>query len=439
MLPWNHKQQKQQKKVTIGTIDPYCSYSHFWLPLTISLFVLFSPDLSNAQNQAFTVKPATAWTEMFIRQTGWTGGDGIYSIKLPSATSTGQNPNKVKDQVLFLFSDSVIDTLADGQSVTNGFTMIHNAAAVLHGLQPDKKSLDFHWQKNKEGKPASLFMPATESGKLADDSIYYWLGDGIAWSGKSMNSATVTSAADPALAIFAYQMITTDSSPFGFKDIGNDLLITDRNFQVLKTVRMPALENGSFGAGLYRQKTVDTDQANEDPYIYIYGVRGMGKSLVVARATDKDLVIPANWEYYDGTGWTRDIKNSKDVTKHVSNELSVTRTPDGQYALIFQLDGIQPYIGLRMAPTPYGPFGPMDTIWHCQEPATDTNQLVYNAKAHPALSHEGGLLISYNVNSLTFLKTLKESPNFYRPRFLWLKWNKAEKAKKDETPAQANR
>lgn len=442
MQVWNPNNKRKKNlrfEIAIGTNTQCRSYSYFWWSLTIFLFGLCVPAILQAQNPkkphptshaGFTIGPAADWTAMFNRKVGWTGGDGIYSIKLPNAA--GHHADSDKGQVLFLFSDSVIDSLVDGKSATSGFTMIHNAAAVLHGPAPNKKNLDFHWQKNKEGKPASLFMPPTASGKLADDSIYYWLGDGIAWTDKSTNSATITSSSEPALAIFAYRMISFDNSPFGFKDIGNDLIITNRNLQVLKTIELPALAHGNFGAGIYRQDTSHIDVRHAVPYIYIYGVHGMGKSLVVARATDKDLITPANWQYYDGAGWTTDIKKCSDVTAHVSNELSVTRTPDGQYALIFQLDGIQPYIGMRMAPTPYGPFGQIDTIWHCPEPAADSNQLVYNAKAHPVLSPEGGLLISYNVNSLTFLKTLKESPNFYRPRFLLLKWNKAKKEAKAE-------
>lgn len=432
MLVFSPKEDWREKKVTIGTIQKDCSYSRLWLVVSISLGILLSPDLSRAQKMPYTIKPAKSWTDMFIRSTGWTGADGIYSMKLPPNKTAGHPPGKARDQsqVLFIFSDSVIDTLVNGKSATQGFTMIHNAAAVLDGLKPKKNNLEFHWQKNTNGQPASLFMPPTgRPGGPRDDVVYYWLGDVTTWSGKPNNKTISKGATSPALAIFAYRMITTDSSPFGFKDIGNDLLITDRNFKVLKRVVVPVLEHGNFGAGIYRQDTDQLVSGQTAPYIYIYGVRGMDKSLVVARTTDADLTVPANWEYYDGTSWTNNIKKSKTITRHVSNELSVTRAPDGQYALIFQLDGIQPYIGLRMAPTPYGPFSPMDTIWHCPQPATDSNLLVYNAKAHPALSPEGKLLISYNVNSLTFLKTLKESPQFYRPRFLWLKWNNVKKAK----------
>ena len=144
--------------------------------------------------------------------------------------------------------------------------------------------------------------------------------------------------------------------------------------------------------------------------------------MIVARTTLSGITMPETWRYYNGKDWVSDINKCQEITKHVSNELSITRIKKDKYALIYQLDGIQPYIGLKLAPTPFGTFGSMDTLWHCTEP-TDKNKIfVYNAKAHPSLSPKGKLLISYNVNSLDFLNQLHKEPTFYRPRFLMLTW-----------------
>ena len=371
----------------------------------------------------YTIQRADKWTKLFNRQTGWTGGDGIYSILLPKGF---KNPlaKKGKNNILFLFSDSIIDTLINGQQTNNGFTMVHNAVALLNGVQPDSTQIHFHWQKQATGNPASLFIPTNQqkiNGKPSDDSIYYWLGDGIALQNKTQQ---VTN--DTALAIFAYKMINTSSEPFGFKDIGNDLLLTDAHFKILKQVNLPIIAKGNFGAAIYQEENThsskNTTSSNNAPFIYIYGVRGQQKGLIVARTTIMNLPKPDNWEYYTGKRWVKDIHQCKDITAHVSNELSVTRTPDGQYALIYQLDGIQPFIGMKLSATPYGPFSEMDTLWHCTEPTATNKILVYNAKAHPSLSPSAKLLISYNVNSLDFLNKLREEPTFYRPRFLLLTW-----------------
>jgi len=374
----------------------------------------------------YTIQPSKSWTTLFYRQKGWTGGDGIYSIQLPPDF---QNPlaKKGKKNILFLFSDSIIDTLLDGEQTNNGFTMIHNAVAVLNGLKPDHSQMHFHWRTKDSKKPASVFMPTDQQKQKdppADDSIYYWLGDGIALQNKKNKQAE-----DTALAIFAYKMINTSSEPFGFKDIENDLLLTDARFKILKQIPLPFIAEGNFGAAIFREKNIRKDRTqttkNDTDYIYIYGVRGRQKGLIIARTKENELTNPDQWEYYTGTNWVKDINQCKDITTNVSNELSLTRMPDGQYALIYQLDGIQPYIGMKLAPAPYGPFSNMDTLWHCTEPTATNKLLVYNAKAHPSLSPAGKLLISYNVNSLDFLNKLKAEPTFYRPRFLLLTWAKA--------------
>lgn len=403
--------------------------------ITLTLFTFFFCTINfNAQSQSthnkidrsnYTIQPATRWTQLFNRQTGWTGGDGIYSIKLPKSFKNNLTRNKKAGDILFLFSDSVIDTLMGGKPSSNGFTMIHNAVAILNGTTADDNALHFYWPTNSAKKPASVFMPAGQfdtQGKPVDDSIYYWLGDGISYQPNNNKKQDT----DTALAIFSYKMINTSSAPFGFKDIDNELLLTDVNFNVLKSVKIPVLASGNFGAGIYKEtfknKKTKKTASSADAYIYIYGVRGPHKGLVVARTNNNDLANPANWQYLSAGGWSKDIQSCIEIAAHVSNELSITRTPSGQYALIYQLDGIQPYIGMQLAPTPYGPFGRVDTIWHCAEPTPTNKLLVYNAKAHPSLSPKGKMLISYNVNSLDFLNKLREEPTFYRPRFLWLTW-----------------
>ena len=380
--------------------------------------------LSAAHTTAtFAIAPADNWTQLFQRETGWTGGDGIYSIALPS-NFKNKYTKKSKSNILFLFSDSIIDTLVNGKQTDNGFTMIHNAVAILNGQEANSEKIQFHWPEKKNGPPASVFIPADIKGKNglpSEDSVYYWLGDGIALQNNNNHPNK-----DTALAIFAYKMTNVNDEPFGFREIGNDLLLTDSKFTIKRQIPLPKISEGSLGAGIYQEnvghKHTSKKDSADDHYIYIYGVRGMHKGLIVARTTTKDITNPQNWTYYNGKNWVSDINQSKEITQHVSNELSVTKIKNGQYALIYQLDGIQPYIGLKLAPTPFGPFGKMDTLWHCTE-ATDKNKiLVYNAKAHPSLSPKGKLLISYNVNSLDFLQQLHKEPTFYRPRFLMITW-----------------
>ncbi|MDB5141977.1 MAG: hypothetical protein JWQ66_690, partial [Mucilaginibacter sp.] len=176
-----------------------------------------------------------------------------------------------------------------------------------------------------------------------------------------------------------------------------------------------------FGAGIY-VNTKEAGAPHPDGYIYIYGVRGLAKKLMVARVRPDNFENFTRWTYWDGQTWGNDIAKVVDVTKDVSNELSVTALPDGRYALVFQVDGMSTTVGMRIGKTPYGPFGPIIKLWDCKNDLIKKTYVVYNAKGHPGLSKPGELLISYNINSLDFINDLKVDPNLYRPRFIRVKF-----------------
>ncbi|MDB5025609.1 MAG: hypothetical protein JWP78_3364 [Mucilaginibacter sp.] len=61
-------------------------------------------------------------------------------------------------------------------------------------------------------------------------------------------------------------------------------------------------ESGSFGARIY----VNTNAAgapNPDGYMYVYGVRGMTKKLMVARVKPIDFEHFDKWVYWDEENW----------------------------------------------------------------------------------------------------------------------------------------
>ena len=116
------------------------------------------------------------------------------------------------------------------------------------------------------------------------------------------------------------------------------------------------------------------------------------------------------------------MKKSAHITNHVSNELSVSELPDGRFALVFQVDGISSIIGMRIGASPFGSFAPIINLYDCKQDLTSGKIFAYNAKAHPALSKPGELLVSYNVNSFDFENDIKLYPNLYRPRFVRVKF-----------------
>lgn len=356
----------------------------------------------------FTAEAAPEWDTLFDRTSGWFGADGIFSIPLI------RHDGQASDSALFVFSDTMTGEIKD-HKLQSGSRMLHNSVAYMKALAPDKKNIHFYYH-NSEGKPATMFIPNTPHAQAGD---YYWLGDGFVNAARHNN-----------IYIFAYRMHNAGSGSWSFKQVGNALIVIPADdkppFPNQRQIETPFLlhgneevESGSLGAGIF----VNTQAAgapDPDGYVYVYGVQGKEKNMIVARILPKDFETFDRWMFWDGHTWTNAMRKAAPVTHNVSNELSVSALPDGRYALVFQVGGMSDEIGLRLGLTPYGPFGPIIKVWSCRE-SQHKNYFTYNAKAHPALSKEGELLISYNVNAFDFLNEIRKNPNLYRPRFIRLK------------------
>ena len=357
----------------------------------------------------FTVAPATDWTNLFNRKHGWFGADGIFSIPLNGVDTAGAG-----NGTMLLFSDTMLGDIVN-DSLKPGYLMIHNSVAIIKNDTPEKNNIRFYWD-TINGKPIGLFTPNTINSKAGD---YYWLGDGFV--NKSLNATF----------IFAYRVHDTSAAAFGFAEIGNILIKIPSGskppFKDQQQIETPfflggtAETYGSFGACVFNN-TKDAGYKNADGYVYVYGVRGKKKDVMVARVKPKNFENFSMWRFWNGQQWNADIKTVANITDRASNELSVSPLPDGRYAMVFQTDGIGRTVGMRLSNHPQGPFGPVIKIWHCLEPDSAKNFIVYNAKAHPNLSKPNELLISYNVNSFDFWNDIKIYPNLYRPRFITVKF-----------------
>lgn len=361
----------------------------------------------------FTVSADTAWTSLLKRYSGWFGGDGIYTIPLNGAEAMLSGKN---DKSLIIFSDSMIGEVTDS-TMKPGYKMIHNSVAILKGNIPKPQNIKFYWDKEKNGQAESIFIPNTPKTEKGD---YYWLGDGF-----------VNTEGDGSVYIFGYRVRNVGSGAFGFKEVGNTLIKLNvkeaPNFTTIKQKDTPFYltddknDIGSFGSGIY-VNTKSAGAVNADGYIYVYGVRGMAKNLMVARVLPKQFENYSQWRFWDGKQWVADMNHVADITSNTSNELSVSQLADGRYALIFQVDGMSTSIGMRLANKLTGPWGPIIKLWDCKPDLIEKTFVVYNAKAHPSLSGPNELLISYNINSVDFINDLKIHPHLYRPRFIRVKF-----------------
>lgn len=361
---------------------------------------------------SFTVEEASEWTALFERTSGWFGADGIFSIPL----NGGEDADTSKKNVLFIFSDTMIGEIVNGK-LQGGSKMVHNSVAYMEENRADKNEIHFYPDKKNNSDVKTLFTPRTSDAQKGD---YYWLGDGFVNHFLKGNTY-----------IFAYHMRNASSKEWSFKQVGNALLVLKKGskppFKNYRQIKTPFLiegeeetESSSLGAGIFANVQT-ADVPAPDGYIYVYGVKGEAKELIVARVLPENFENFNQYRFWDGEGWSAGITHATGITDSVSNELSVTPLKDGRYALVFQINGMSDTIGLRLGLSPYGPFGPIIKVWTCEE-SQRKNYFTYNAKAHPGLSNPGELIISYNVNAFDFLNEISANPKLYRPRFIKMKF-----------------
>jgi len=360
----------------------------------------------------YAVEAAPEWSDLFYKESGWFGADGIFAIPANGKEAPGYANNS--SSYLF-FSDTMIGKAVEG-SVFEHSDMVNNSVAIIHGDEPDAGNIEFYWAKNKEGEPKSLFTPQTPNSKEGE---YLWLGDGF-----------VNQEKDDRMYLFAYRIQSTDTG-MGFKETGNILIVIPpgsnppfKNHRQLDTpLFLTGNDNesyGSFGAGVF-VNTEAAEAPDPDGYVYVYGVKGQNKQLLAARVQPENFENFNHWEYWSQDGWDSDINSAVAITDSVSNELSVYPVEEDKYVLIFQINGIGSNVGMRIGESPVGPFRSVKKLWNTEKISNkDDDFFAYNAKVHTNLSKPGELLISYNINSFDFLSDLKNYPNLYRPRFIRL-------------------
>jgi len=329
------------------------------------------------------------YTEAFHRTYGWAGADGTYSLPLSSG------------KTVWLFSDTLIGEVNPSGARSEDTIMINNSIALQDG--PDPSTVKFLWGGTEE-KGESLFIPPDGTG-------WFWLCDGLSHPGE-----------DRITLLLGQFDIKEEDGTFGFnfKHIGTwiadfyfegDRVVVE-NYEKLPYFKTTPEAVQSFGSCIME----------DGEWTYIYGTEDYTsrKTLIVARVPAGKIRDTASWEFYGKDGWSKNFDDITPVFDGVCNELSVHKTEDGKYILTTQDAGIGDVI-LLTADSPEGPWGDKMPVWKIPE-NTDT-VISYNAKAHPELSNEEeGLLISYNVNTLSQEELLGDG-GVYRPRFIRVKFN----------------
>lgn len=346
-----------------------------------------------------------AW---FRSDSGWIGGDGVFSVPLDER------------RILWLFSDSFVGRVAAGQR--RRVTMVHNAVAIQEHAAVRPK---IYLGRAPGGGPASFFDPPDHRG-------YFWLFHGT--------------RTDQGLWLFLLQVETTDAaSAFGFRTIGTWLAHVDNPLDAPPDWRVsmrkipwsifptdrdsptPAAWQATGVKDAARSLFFGSWVARVGDDLYIYGVdeRPGQRGMIVAKVPVSRIGRFDRWRFLGPDGWGKDFRTCRTLVENITTEFSVTPIPpkrgngSARYLLIQSAGNLLPDILAREAPSPLGPWGEARVVFTCPEPSRRQGVFTYAAKAHPELSDSGGTILSYVANSSRF-KDLIEHAWIYWPRFIRL-------------------
>jgi len=210
-----------------------------------------------------------------------------------------------------------------------------------------------------------------------------------------------------------YTWVKSDSSqPLGFDTLGNGIV------------------SGALGSPISLDVAALSAPATEampaawlvhDGYAYLYrcGTQvGPGfDPCVVGRAPAASLAVLAAYQYFvAGAGYTGSYAEATIVTEGTA-AFSVTYNAYLSAYLELYVEPFAPWVSVRTASAPEGPFSSKLNVWPCSLPADDPNAYCYAAFEHPQLDSASGrrVAFSYSTNSTKFASMLSH-PNVNWPR-----------------------
>lgn len=362
------------------------------------------------------------YTALLSNYSGWTGADGIYTVNL-DGKDRKKDGEEEDTKTFFVFSDTILSDVDPLTDLRSNVTMVNNTSALLTGRAADPAQMEFYYPKNQE--TANIVpdpeIPATKHGKF----IYYWLGDTFV-SGDYLYVYALR--IDSVEGVFGFAQIGVDLARYEIRDGEVDFdsltIINDDNMRLCSA--SDAKRKWYFGGAVY-QSVEQAGVQDPDGYVYVYGyedLEGEGRRLVAARVLPENIEDFDRYEYLAADGsFVKEVPEQFMVlAQDVAPECSVTQITSGEHKGKFLLINTHftntATIKASVADSPYSVFEDKTTIFvhdTCLAILGKGNN-TYNAKAHPALSGEGELIISYNVNGDDCFKYA----DIYRPRFLRL-------------------
>jgi hypothetical protein len=313
---------------------------------------------------------------------GWIAGDATYSTQLPSG------------QESFVFSDTVIGT-AQPSGAAQLMGMIPNSELVgsLSGLAG-----------NYGGTYAAPQALIADSG---GDSVHWWPSATYVENGNQL--------------IFVNEFAPVNGSFYdtftGRSAVAIMSIPTSGMPSYASMTKLPTDANTQWGSAV----TISGD------YVYAYGIdsntsTGAFYGMKVARIPIGETLSTTSWQYWTGSQWAGSESTAEAVP--TENELTgVTGQANGQGYVAVSIPAgpaADKTVDLSYACSPQGPWSTPDPIYSIPQLQGTQNEIAYIPTFHPEISSQGGLVVSYNIDTTQNLDSLSENVHLYQPRFLSL-------------------
>jgi len=99
-------------------------------------------------------------TKEFFKNSGWTGGDGIFSFNIKNGNDS---LNQEDAKTLFVFGDTLVGNVTEDNYRTEPLLMPNNTIAYLNGNNPAKSKVNFQFNTNEYDTVISYFEPDNSS------------------------------------------------------------------------------------------------------------------------------------------------------------------------------------------------------------------------------------------------------------------------------------
>jgi hypothetical protein len=342
----------------------------------------------------FRVEPLPRYDAAFQQASGWTGGDGAYSVALADG------------RILWLFGDTFVGRVEEGRRI--GSQMIYNSAAVQAGEKPSEASLRFVYRSLPDGRPLAFLQPQDGAG-------WFWPYHGVRTpQGLFLFLLQIEPAEGPAA--FGFKLLSTWMAKVENPDQPPESwIMTQRKIPWSHARRL-------FGSSVLLK----------EEYGYVYGTVDattggrVCKHMILARAPADRLEDFSSWRFFADDDWMDDADRAGTICDDVAGEFSVSYQPAlGRYVLVYTEGGLSEHMALRFSPQPQGPWGPAIRFFRCPEAGWDDRIFCYAGKGHPEIpSGPQHLIVTYVANSTDFAR-LESDARLYRPRFLRITFTEA--------------